>query len=438
MIHTFPQEIEDGLSDIIQANTTLAWSVDISKTLDNFIQADANSSQPDLFYLESILVSTGWNANDEVFDKNELIKAKDTPVDKQFNYMHNETDIIGHITSTKIIAESKVITDLSSVPDDFDISVGSVLYRTWRDKELQERMDRIIAEIKENKWFISMECLFDNFDYAVITPTGDKRIIARNAETCFLTKHLRAYKGTGQYQGHKVGRIPRNIIFCGKGLVDNPANKRSVIYHYSDFSDVEYVFTAAEQKMSLTYTKEQYDEVNGKLAETAASLKEAQSQVKVLEANNKNLTDKVTDLSAKVDASVEIMKNKETSLASLQASNDELNKKLADLDSQVKAFAVEKLKASRLSKLSNSEVTQERAIALVEKFISVADELFDEVVNSLPKKPTKDQKKIVAFDDIKIEPKVEPTLSVASDDNSELRSSVANWVASTFQKKTKN
>ena len=49
-----------------------------------------NEDQIDLYYLKSILVSTGWNKNDDVFDSKELWAAKNTPEDKPFNFMHNE------------------------------------------------------------------------------------------------------------------------------------------------------------------------------------------------------------------------------------------------------------------------------------------------------------------------------------------------------------
>jgi hypothetical protein len=44
-----------------------------------------------------------------------------------------------------------------------------------------------------------------------------------------LTKHLRAYGGTGEYENYKVGRSLRGISFSGKGLVNKPANPRSII-----------------------------------------------------------------------------------------------------------------------------------------------------------------------------------------------------------------
>ena len=71
------------------------------------IKADANPDQIDLFYIKSVLVSTGWNKNDDVFDAAETWAARNTPEDKQFNFMHNENDIIGHITGSALLIKKE-------------------------------------------------------------------------------------------------------------------------------------------------------------------------------------------------------------------------------------------------------------------------------------------------------------------------------------------
>ena len=90
-------------------------------------------------------------------------------------------------------------------------------------------MANLIQEIEAGEWFVSMEAIFNNFDYAVVTPEGQHKIVARKEESSFLTKHLRIYGGTGEYEGHKLGRAQTNISFSGKGLVSKPANPRSII-----------------------------------------------------------------------------------------------------------------------------------------------------------------------------------------------------------------
>ena len=61
--------------------------------------------------------------------------------------------------------------------------------------------------------FVSMECIFRGFDYAVQAPDGNKHIVARNEETAFLTRHLRSYGGTGEYQDHSRQDVEEHNVF---------------------------------------------------------------------------------------------------------------------------------------------------------------------------------------------------------------------------------
>ena len=72
----YQQEISDGLDATILANNSIACesvavvSDSSDQNLDNLInkiKAEANPDQIDLFYIKSILVSTGWNKNDVLF-----------------------------------------------------------------------------------------------------------------------------------------------------------------------------------------------------------------------------------------------------------------------------------------------------------------------------------------------------------------------------------
>jgi hypothetical protein len=115
------------------------------------------------------------------------------------------------------------------LPAKFHVVTAAVLYKSWSKPDLQEVMDRTLAEIEKGEWFVSMECLFKGFDYAVQGTDGSTRTVARSAETAYLTKHLRVYGGTGRYGEYRVGRLLRNVHFSGKGLVRKPANPESII-----------------------------------------------------------------------------------------------------------------------------------------------------------------------------------------------------------------
>ena len=233
MLEIFEQEKLDGLGEAL-AYHSIAYNLDLKQASEEIIAetakwvATAGITQPDLFYMDSILATLGWNLNDDIFLKEEVYPARNTPVDKPFNKMHNQEDIIGHMTSSRLLNSDYKTVD----GEEFEhIAVSSVIYTAWRDEKKKLEIDQVIAQILDGKWKVSMECLFNKFDYGVITPEGKQLVVARTPETSYLTKHLKAYKGTGTFQNNRIGRVLRNITFCGKGLVDNPGNPYSIIFN---------------------------------------------------------------------------------------------------------------------------------------------------------------------------------------------------------------
>lgn len=258
-MNIFPVEISDGLGEVIASSNALAFmsrletennvedSTHLNKeqheTLSAHLGERPERDTYDLFPVKTILVSTGWNGNDDIFDKMEVWAARHSPEDKPFNLEHSPRHIIGHITNNVgVDVNRNIIVDdinINHLPDSFHIVTSAVIYRHLgpRDKVLTEEAAEIIAGIKNGDWFVSMECLFDGFDYGLRDPSTGRieKVIARQESTAFLTKHLRAYKGTGQYNGYSIGRLLRNITFTGKGLVENPANVNSEFI----FNDME-------------------------------------------------------------------------------------------------------------------------------------------------------------------------------------------------------
>jgi len=252
-IVVYKAEQEAGLESQIRANASVAWQSDVqlceafdlggakASLLPEHAVAE-NKNQIDLHYLRTVMVSSAWNLNDDIFTPEEMWLARATPEDKPFNYMHEQSDIIGHITNAVAVDESMrpipEDTPSDKLPEHYHIVTNAVLYKFWEKPELQERMNRLIAEIADNRWFVSMEALFYGFDYALKTAKG-WQIIERNDKTAFLTKHLRAYGGKGEFEGKKLGRVLRRIVFSGKGLVSKPANPESVILEASKASGYE-------------------------------------------------------------------------------------------------------------------------------------------------------------------------------------------------------
>ena len=312
----YKSEIIDGIADIVRKDVSIAYCSQAVLTADipvcdviNKLKASSNPNQIDLHYIKSVLVSTGWNKNDDVFSNAQTWAARNTPEDKQFNFMHNENDIIGHITGSYIVDRNgdKIEADDNNVPSEFDIITEAVLYNSWSNPDNRERMQNIIAEIDQGKWFVSMECLFSGFDYAIIDQKGQSKVVARNDESAFLTKHLRAYGGTGEYEGYKIGRSLRDISFYGKGLVSKPANPRSIILDSSKAFSIneQYVFNVSKGDFNMQDNNEEK-----RLSEELASSTE---QVTVTQSEAE------AELSAKISAFETALAEKDEAIKTLEA-----------------------------------------------------------------------------------------------------------------------
>jgi hypothetical protein len=473
----YQNEITDGIAEVVRTDTSVAYCVPATistvphsscsrEFLDKIKASSANPKQVDLYYLKSVLVSTGWNKNDDVFSPEATWAARSTPEDKQFNFMHNENDIIGHITGSYVVDRdgNAIAENTEDTPKEFDIITEAVLYNSWTNTENRERMQQIIAEIEEGKWFVSMECLFAGFDYSILGEDGQAKVVARDEKSSFLTKHLRAYGGTGEYEGYKIGRSLRDISFSGKGLVSKPANPRSVILDASKaFSTNDSNFTQVSQgevNMADTNVLErQLAEVQTELASAkeenkairaqieAAKDKEYADTIASLEGDLTAKADEISALQEKLAATEEAVKSLEDSIAEMHG---KMEKKEEEMKKMKKMQRDEKRKASLVEAGFDADEAEE-SVALYDV---LEDEAFNTIVAMYNKKmkAKKDMKKEEevkaevdasdAVEDSKAEEEVseelfdgvkstEATLVDASDDTDELeatRASVAEWL----------
>jgi chromosome segregation ATPase len=241
--------------------------------------------------------------------------------------------------------------------------------------------------------------MFRNFDYAVTDKDGVNKILARNDQTSFLTKHLRIYGGTGEYGDYRIGRLLRNFTFSGKGLVDNPANPRSHITSFNDKAETSsYVAASAtleelnisnkENSMAdaVVYTKEQYEALKAELDQfKAASQQTAQKEIDNLKAQITELTEVKQALSTELEASKEVSSAKETKVVALEAELTETKSKLAEAEGSIKEAELKAVNAARKSLLLE-RVDEAKAENLIQKFANASQEMFDALVDSLPKK----------------------------------------------------
>jgi len=377
----YPQEILDGLSEKVQSSASVALESEIlidsdmahpnkeeiEKTLAGY--GFSNPDQIDLFYLNSVLVSTGWNKNDDVFDASEAWAARDTPVDKQFNYMHDESDIIGHITGSMVVDRNGNKIDSEEPPQQFDIITSAVLYKSWSDPELRERMSQLISEIEDGKWAVSMECLFSDFDYSVVSPDGGMKVVARNETSAFLTKHLRVYGGKGEYEGYKVGRLLRNISFSGKGLVNKPANPRSIILKTEEdpFDDSTSNLLIEEFRMSDSQSVDSVE------IEVEAAVASVNDELETIKADHEAVVAGLTATIADRDAKITEM---EESAATLTSELEDVKAKLADTSKELGDAKAEIRQMIRTAQAKDAGISEDKIEDTLAKFDVVDDEAF--------------------------------------------------------------
>lgn len=399
-IKVYAHEKIDGLEKAIASSCSIAYTSNIDTSTKNFqswldhsknAQA-TNLNQEDLFYLRSVLVSSGWNLNDDIFVPTELWAARKTPEDKQFNFMHQELDIIGHITANEAYDfDGNIISDdAEELPENFNIITNAVIYRNWSDVNQKERIEKLIAEIKEGKWFVSMECFFPAFDYALKNDDGEIRLIDRNEASAFLTKHLRVYGGSGQYENYKIGRVLRNLTFCGKGLVNQPANPRSIILQEETLSHAN----KQETDDMSEDMKKKLEQVEAELASAKTELMNAQSAVQSL-----------STIKAEAESLKAMVAQKEDALATLSNQNKELQETIASLKASLEAAeAAREELGNKVKDIEAKAKLESRKAALVDagvestdlddalaSFDSMEDAAFEKMI-AVMKKGKKDKK----------------------------------------------
>lgn len=456
----YPQELKDlgeaiKINSISMASAITKTEFDVAKLpeLQKAI-ASANPNQPDLFYRHAILSSIGWNANDDIFLKEPSWAAKSSPRDKQLNFMHDDSYIIGHMTDNFALAEDGSLLDNEltgdQIPDKFDIGVAFVLYTALANEERRNQVEEIIAGIDSGEWFVSMECRFPHFDYAIADTQGNQKIIPRNKDSAFLTKHLAAYGGTGQYQGQKLGRVLKDFVFSGIGIVKNPANKRSVIYNanaYKTFS--------SQGSLEIRDTKmdEEIKQLKSELAVAKAAVENQNKAVaEATKAEIDGLKAQVTTLTENVAKAEKASKDKDEEVKSAKAEVEALKAAKAEVDTALAAEKKknednqkEKAKAERIAKLVEVGVAKADAETIYTTWAEVNDAQFADIVK-LNTKATAEEKKVdgkvvetttASVTDAKADKN--PTFVQATEGaKAEQVKSLTSWLTSVASKNTKN
>jgi len=406
----YETEKTDGLTDKInQSVINLSASCSISDKkltkieFDEFIatlKSNANfdslkdltgMDQPDLALLVSVLVSTGWNLNDDVFLSEELITAKDTPIHKPIDYQHDSKIILGHIIKSRLVDKTGKEINVPVEAKDFDIEVAGVLYKSMPVIDIL--IKDIIEKANSGQMFVSMECFFNDFSYSFKDAKGESRIVARDESTSFLTKYLRVYGGSGEYKGYKVGRVLKNIVFGGQGLVENPANPDSVIRIAASKTVSDKIeLKGGAETMEIEEMKKKLDEalstVTARDAQIAHLLKEmesfkelnkqeAEKAIVAFETKAKEQNQINTDLTAKLTVALETIKTLETDKATITKELETVKAKAVEFGKELLEIKKREKANERFLKLSQLKAIEEKdKEATLKELAELSDETF--------------------------------------------------------------
>lgn len=432
----FDQEIKDGLEDQIKSSASISYACMVEpshKTQHHIrhIKSLASLNDNDLYYVQSILVTSNWNKNDDIFDKHEVWAAKHTPEDKPTNLNHDEKIIVGHITSNWPITDDGVLIDentpIENLPNKFHILTGSVVYKGFSSSDLVDRTNLLIEEIESGQKYVSMECFFQGFDYGLLNnSTGEYKILDRNSTTAFLTKHLRAYGGLGEHDNYKIGRVLRKITFSGKGFVDKPANPDSIIFTKNEISksfntaiaenltdlsnlgvsniqstlNVENTTMNQNATESLAPTEEVIVAAPQAAVETVATDNSLVETLQLLPAALTRITELESLVASQletIEAAKKTQKDEEEEMKKEEAAKktkeemakkeEEMKKVKSELDTALEAIAGYKMKEEEMAKkekkmkrkasLIDNGIDADSAETVVEKFENVEDDAFE-------------------------------------------------------------
>lgn len=433
-----------GLAEKIRANSSISYcvpakrsehSVDMEKAAARLsTKASLKVRAEDLYPTESILASTVWNRNDDIFSVIDSWAARYTPVNKPTNIGHVESELVGHMTDTWVIdASGNVIPDntvVDELPDLFHICNSAVIYTHWQDDALKARTNELIEQIEAGTKYVSMECFFSNFDYGVKSSSGEFHVIKREKSTAFLTKYLRAYEGEGVYDGYTIGRVMRNFVFSGKGYVDMPANPASIIF--TDAATLNFSQASEENPfskgagVSLYYKDNQStcaskiietektimsDELNlikSELADVKAALKTSQAEKadlaeKLAKADVAKYETQISELKTQLEASKKVSDDAKAAADKAKSDAETVTAKLnevetakAELATKLAKVEADSARAARITVLVDGGIEKVEAEKKVDLFANLNDEQFKVVASELvaaAKNMKKDDKK---------------------------------------------
>jgi hypothetical protein len=204
---------------------------------------NVEDKQPDLLYCSAVFVSTGENLNHAYFMGSELITAEGTIVNKAMDIEHSEENVIGHIYKREFMDQSGNKLDLKELSSkevaaqdsqSMHIAIACVLYKN--------RFPNFAKEVSENKWKVSMECYYENFEIKIGQLVLDQKeaeaLGLAATDSKILGTMAKVIKNGIEIASGTITRVLRGICFSGCGFVKNPANPASIVLETANTKDI--------------------------------------------------------------------------------------------------------------------------------------------------------------------------------------------------------
>jgi hypothetical protein len=197
-------------------------------------ELQVDNRQLDVLYLESILISTGPNRNDDLFMPRDIYNAMSSIKFKPVDWNHNigddkdSSEVIGVLSDAwfETLKGQKIEPEsFDDMPVEFNVATQAMIWKYY----FENRADELLKGFDDKQYSVSMEMWFWKYDYALRQEDNTYKIVKRNKTTAALNKHLRIAGGDGLFKNQRIYRVPRDFIFGGMGIVAKPANKRSEI-----------------------------------------------------------------------------------------------------------------------------------------------------------------------------------------------------------------
>jgi len=345
----------------------------------------ADSEHPYALVVECLQASAFFNKNDHYFIPTELWKARASSKYMLVDWEHDREQIIGCISDSYAVKDSTAMGDDSLIDDNtaFDIYNEIVV---WKNV-FPDYAEKIVDMHKEGKLFVSMECTYEDFDFALQKGSDEVIVVARNEETDFLIDYIRVFGGSGKYEDYKVGIAFRNISFVGTGFCEKPANSRSYVldvkekvaeidteekesgvniveiiknnsYNSAEEKDLESV--ASENKVGV---KDFRDNFFGKGEVMSLEERFEKAQEELLKAKQE-----IIEKDSKIESVAKNLEDAKTALAEKEEILEELTKTKEDIEA-ANIKTIEDIKAEYEEKLA--KVEEEKA-SINEKLAEIA------------------------------------------------------------------